>query len=306
MKYIGRERLSVEELFKKVRKTVYNLSGGKQTTWEHTSLIGDFYFNTGQLVHSLSIPYSEDVVKDINYSGSDEFAKLIGDIKSYDWNIQNPAIIKILKIVTSNLDKNQQFILGRNLLQASGAAREAQNFMKSLPINLKRFLTNDGNNDLLNGILFEIYFDPHSNFRKDKTKKHNFDEIILLRKNPLFRKSFEFISNLLLSTDYPLIYIPQNKDEIFDIDVVANNEKISNAIGIETEYQIISKITCNSVDILNEVSNYDIYYKNELGLKVILGNFLSAPIDLIQINSNIILKKIAISKGLEEDDLIKW
>jgi uncharacterized caspase-like protein len=42
LKYIGREFLSVEELFKKVRKTVFTLTEGKQTTWEHTSLIGDF------------------------------------------------------------------------------------------------------------------------------------------------------------------------------------------------------------------------------------------------------------------------
>lgn len=302
LKYIGRERLSVEELFKKVRKTVYNLSGGKQTTWEHTSLIGDFYFNTGQLVHSLSIPYSEEVVKDINYSKSDDFGQLIDEIRSYDWNIQNPAIEKILKIPVSKLDKNQQFVLGRNLLQASGAAYDAQNFMQYLSLNLKKYQAPDGNNHLLNGILFEIYFNPQAEFRKEKTKKHYFDEIMLLRKNPLFVKSFGFIRNLLLSTNYALVYIPKEIDEIFDIDVVANNEKIANYIGKETEYQIISKITCNSVDILNEIANYDIYGKNEFGLKKLLSNFLSAPIELIQINSNIQLNKIAISRALEENE----
>ena len=57
LQYIGRETLSVESLFKKVRKTVYNLTNGTQTPWEHTSLIGDFFFNTGQLVYSVEIPY---------------------------------------------------------------------------------------------------------------------------------------------------------------------------------------------------------------------------------------------------------
>jgi hypothetical protein len=306
LKYIGRERLSVEELFKKVRKTVYNLSSGKQTTWEHTSLIGDFFFNAGQLVHSLSIPYSEDVVKDINYSKSDDFGQLIKKIKSYDWNIQNPAIEKVLRMPVSALDKNQQFILGRNLLQASGAAYEAQNFMKSLETSLNKYQTTDGENYLLNGILFEIYFNPQGEFRKDKTKKHHFDEIISLRKNKLFSKSFEFIVELLQSTAYPLIYIPKDTDEMFDIDIVANNQKITNFLGKEIEYQIISKMTCNSVDILDDISSYDIYNKNELGVKQILATFLSAPTDLIQINSNIELKKVAISKALEEEDLVKW
>lgn len=306
LKYIGRERLSVEELFKKVRKTVFNLSSGKQTTWEHTSLIGDFYFNSGQLVHSLSIPYSEDVVKDINYAKTDEFGQLIKEIKSYDWNIQNPAIDKVLKMPLSSLDKNHQFILGRNLLQSSGAAYAAQEFMKYMNTNLIRYQSKGADNHLLNGILFEMYFNPQAEFRKDRTKKHYFDEVISLRKNKTFRKSFEFISGQLVSTGYPLIYIPQEKDEIFDIDIIANNQSIPNFLGDEKEYQIISKMSCNSLDILNDVSNYDVYNKNELGLKNILSNFLSIPTDLIQINSNVELKRIAISKALEEEDLIKW
>ena len=44
----------------------------------------------------------------------------------------------------------------------------------------------------------------------------------------------------------------------------------------------------------------------ELGLKTVVANYLSAPIDLVQINSNLELKKIAIVKPIEEDDLIKW
>jgi hypothetical protein len=306
LKYIGRERLSVEELFKKVRKTVFNLSSSKQTTWEHTSLIGDFFFNAGQLVHSLSIPYSEDVVKDANYSKSDDFGQLIKQIKSYNWNIQNPAIEEILRIPVLSLDKNQQFIMGRNLLQSSGAAYEAQKFIESIETGLRKYQTTDGENHLLNGILFEIYFNPQGEFRKDKTKKHHFDEIISLRKNKLFSKSFQFIIGLLQTIAYPLIYIPKDTDDIFDIDIISNNQKIVNFLGKETEYQIISKITCNSIDILDEISNYDIYNKNELGVKQILGNFLSAPTDLIQINSNIELKKVAISKALEEENLVKW
>lgn len=306
LKYIGRERLSVEELFKKVRKTVFNISNGKQTTWEHTSLIGDFYFNTGQLVFSVIIPYSEDVVKDVNYSKNDKFGQLIQQIKSYNWNIQNPAIAQALNIQPNLLDKNQQFILGRNILQASGAAYEAGNFMTELPTSIIGYTTADGENNLLNGILFEIYFNPQAEFRKERTKKHYFDEIISLRKNPTFKKSFEFINNLLIATKYPLIYLPQETDTYFDIDVIANNDIIKNIHGNEVEYQIISKINCNSIDIVNDISQYDIFGKNELGLKKILSNFLSIPQELIQINSNLELKKIALAKGLEEDDLIKW
>ena len=306
LKYIGRERLSVEELFKKVRKTVYNLSNGKQTTWEHTSLIGDFYFNAGQLVHSLAIPYSEEVVKDINYINNDDFGKLIQKIKSYDWNIQNPAIEKVLKIPRQELDKNQLFILGRNLLQASGAAFSAGEFMEKLPDSLNDYLESDGENHLLNGILFEIYFNPQGEFRKDKTKRHFFDKIISLRKNEKFIKSFDFIRELLFSTEYPLIYIPNPQDEIIDIDIIANNQKVSNSWNVESEYQLINKITCNGVEIISDIVNYDVYGINENGLKKVFQTYFSAPENIIQINSNIELKRVAIARQVEENDLVKW
>lgn len=68
-----------------MRKTVYELSSGKQITWEHTSLINDYYFNTGQRVHSINVPYDENVVKDINFKLSSEFGSLIEKLRSHNW-----------------------------------------------------------------------------------------------------------------------------------------------------------------------------------------------------------------------------
>ena len=144
LQYIGRETLSVESLFKKVRKTVYNLTNGTQTPWEHTSLIGDFFFNTGQLAYSVEIPYDEVVVKDSLFDGGDVFGNLILELHSCDWNRQNPAMEKIRRIPASDLNKNQQFILGRNLYQANGYAWEKHNFdrvffLRKNPIFAKSF-----------------------------------------------------------------------------------------------------------------------------------------------------------------------
>jgi hypothetical protein len=44
LKHIRTPGLSVEEAFKRVRISVRNLTQGKQTPWESSSLIGDFYF----------------------------------------------------------------------------------------------------------------------------------------------------------------------------------------------------------------------------------------------------------------------
>ncbi|MDM8539122.1 caspase family protein [Desulfobacterales bacterium HSG17] len=44
LRYIKIPNLKIEDIFKRVRKTVINESGNKQTPWESTSLTGDFYF----------------------------------------------------------------------------------------------------------------------------------------------------------------------------------------------------------------------------------------------------------------------
>lgn len=300
LKYLGREHLSVEDLFKKVRKTVYALSEGRKTTWEHTSLINDFYFNMGQLVHSIEIPYSSEVVKDIDYNENTEFGNLISEIKTYNWHIQNPAINKILQIPPSELDKNQQFILGRNLLQASGAAASACNFMEQIRTNISRY-TKDDENHVLNGILFEVYFNPHGEFRQSATKTHFIEEVLALRKDLSLKNSFQFISDLILNTGYNLIYIPKHEDEFIDIDVVATEEKGQDFLGNEITYQVISSITFNGINITKSMMNYHITGENENSLKQAISSFFTAPINLIQINSQLKLDKIAFIKTTTSD-----
>jgi hypothetical protein len=306
LQYIGREYLSVEELFKKVRRTVYNLTGGRQTPWEHTSLIGDFYFNTGQLVHSINIPYSEDVVKDANFkSTSDQFSQLITELRSYNWYRQNPAIIKLLTTTPASLDKNKQFILGRNLLQAAiGSANEATEFIKDLRNNARKY-DDDGENHLLNGMLFEIYFNKHGEFRKDNFKSQLLEEVMALRKEPSVSKSFQFIASLLVPFQQVIpFWIPTNSDDLIDIDVQASNVKTKDWVGDEVAYDVISRVMLGTVDITDQLQRYEQTGRNGLALQKNAAHFLSAPKELVNINSNIPLKKIAFEQKQNPAELI--
>ncbi|EKT3967385.1 caspase family protein [Flavobacterium psychrophilum] len=291
LNYIGREWISVEELFKKVRKTVYNLTEGEQTTWEHTSLIGDFYFNTGQLVHSIQIPYDEIVVKDGDYINEDDFSELIFELKSSNWHRQNPAIEKLLKIVPKDLNKNQQFIFGRNLMQTNGYANNSTNFFENLTNNLIPYIIEEENH-LLNGILFEIYFNKQGEFRRENYKNYDFEKIFALRKNPRFNKSFEFLQNVLKPYQEFLYYIPSEKNSIIDIDVVATSEKSKDPFRNDTLFQIISRVNVFNKDITKQMTRYGIHGQNSFGLKEVLSNFLLAPKELININCNTELTRI--------------
>jgi len=302
LQYIGRERLSVEELFKKVRKTVSHLTQGKQTPWEHTSLVGDFFFNTGQLVHSLNIPYSDNVVKDAHYQGDGKaFGGLIEEVRSSSWDRQNPAIEKLLAIPPGQLDKNQQFIMGRNLLQAGGYAFKAGNFFEDLKNQISRYQS-AGENHVLNGILFEIYFNAHGDFRRDRFKTANFSQVMALRKDPTFAKSFEFIAGILRPyQDEAMFWLPEASDVPIDVDVLSTPVCEETAWEGKVDYDLINSIHIFGQDLTRLVRKLDVWKLNELGLQSALAEYFAAPIELIKINSNRPIKRITFPPLKKED-----
>lgn len=285
LSYIGRERLSVENLFKMVRRTVVQWSKNTQIPWEHTSLIGDFSFNTGQMVVSPQLPYSEDVVKDAEYAQGGVFGELINELKSYDFYRQNPAIDAIWRMRPTDLDKNQQFIFGRNLLQASAAAFGAQEIMSSLSHKMKRYLTDEGENHVLNGILFEVYFDSHGEFRGDNIKRYFFEEVLALRKYPDFSKSFEFIRAVLNPYKDALIYSIPEDDSKLDIDITLEEKTVMTAIIGEQVYSVISMVAVEGVDITQKVKNHFLFSSRSIQEAVAIAT--TAPEDAVVLHSNI-------------------
>lgn len=298
LEYMGRENIAVEALFKMVRRTVAHHTNNKQIPWEHTSLIGDFQFNTGQMVASPQIPYKESVVRDAEYDGNDAIVDLIKEIRISNYNRQNPAIDKLCAMSASSLDKNQQFIFGRNLLQSSEWAFSAQRFMNSLDSNLRKYLTKDGDNHVLNGMLFEIYFDSYGEFRSLKLKRHFFDEIMALRKKPDYAKSFQFIRTVIYPYRDNLIYMIPEDDAKLDVDIVAKDIKVTNAIGEETIYSLISSISVNNLDITNKVK-IKFKYAGKPLLDVIT-DVTDAPKDAVVIHTNITLQYLV--KFEDEND----
>jgi len=91
LQHIVGENIPVEEMFKRVRNTVYAISKGKQTSWEHTSLTGTFYFNSGQLSYSSTLEYSMQAIKDNLYEINNNTITdgIIKELKSHDYYVQN-------------------------------------------------------------------------------------------------------------------------------------------------------------------------------------------------------------------------
>lgn len=298
LEHIDELGLPIETFFKKVRTSVYNLSGGKQTSWEHTSLIGNFSFNSGQMIHSLNIPYSMDVVVDKGYDLNSDtlLSKIMEGFKSYTFEKQNIALQCFEKINPLNLDKNQLFIIGRNILQAAvGNAFDCISF-----INDQQKIANysiEGNNHLLNGIFFELYFDKDSNLR-DRVKSSFFLSTILeYHSNPALQSSFDFINKVLIPFEQRFLQIPSVQMNSVSLDIKLEKELYQKPFDDKgEEYYVIQSIKKDTKELLvdnDHISgpDYIMDYPREFftinALKSWLSEAFDYPSKYIKVISNI-------------------
>jgi tol-pal system protein YbgF len=61
LKYMMEPNLPIERVFKRVRIDVVKASGNRQTPWESSSLMGDFYFNTKRGIAVVQPPVNTDL-----------------------------------------------------------------------------------------------------------------------------------------------------------------------------------------------------------------------------------------------------
>lgn len=229
LQHIGTPKITIEELFKRVRNSLYITTDGKQISWEHTSLMGNFYFNSGYIEGSYISNYHTNTLKDKNFifEKASELHKIVEKLKSQDWYIQNPAINKISKLEFSNYTRDEIFILGRNIYQtACGGSNSAEIWINSIESNLNKFKEEVSFN-ILNGILFEIYFNSNGKLRGEfKTNRFLFEKILNLSDNIKYSKSFKFIQSYLSNYNQEIINIPEigNKMKL-DIKIGETDDK---------------------------------------------------------------------------------
>lgn len=173
---IEEENLPIESLFKRVRNKVYRGYDNLQLPWEYSCLTEEFCFNYGQLNPFFDKPYTEAAYNDWTYvSQNSGVNEIINGLKSYIYNTQNTAVGKLRRIYKIITDKNDLFVIGRNLLQAAhGGALECQEEISYA--NLRKYIW-QGENHVLNGILYEMYFDKSNQFRDSQKGMNMIDGI---------------------------------------------------------------------------------------------------------------------------------
>lgn len=68
LKHLSTPDINIEDLFKRVRNTLSSSTRGRQISWEHTSLMGDFYFNYSFVTDELLPEYSEKAIAEAGFT----------------------------------------------------------------------------------------------------------------------------------------------------------------------------------------------------------------------------------------------
>jgi hypothetical protein len=226
--------------------------------------------------------YSERALADCNFPTDDSTlaSETIENLKSYNWYIQNPALKKFLSLDLSKIEENQNykdklFVIGRNIYQAAcGGSANAVDTIE----NLRKIFTKLNDfiiNHLYSGMLYEIYFNSHNQFREQAFKATFINQIFSLQDYPRLLPSIEFINNKLNSYKNQLIVLPSQTPISINlkIDCEVRNDSSLDFLGIINIYHSISNITINGHSLVTEIEEEAIewYYNINGNIEEVIG-----------------------------------
>lgn len=219
LKHINTPDVPVEDLFKRVRNSLSVSTKGEQVSWEHTSLTGDFFFNVSAGRRLVS--YGPEATSDSLFAlkPSTPVSAVIAALKSCNWYTQNPALTALTATDAEAADLDTLFVLGRNVYQAAcGSAKAASAYIADFR-NKTAGLSAPKQKAILDGMLFEVFFNSKGELRRD-FKMSKFNELFELRKIPELAPSFELLSEVLL-TYHNRFYVIPGKARMVSIDLEA-------------------------------------------------------------------------------------
>ena len=194
--------------------------------------------------------FSESATADIDFrlSDRDEVSIIIKKLKSHDYYIQNPAILKLEESDHSEISKDQAFVLGRNIYQsACGGANNSKSFMNylrssltSFPKNISRFM--------LCGMLFEAYFDSKGEFRKYSIKGQYINKLFEIQTAKPYKQCIAFIKNHLEPYRDYLIATPNDPPIIITLNLKIIKLK-------SKECYRINELSCGNNNLLKEIND---------------------------------------------------
>lgn len=233
-------------------------------------------------------PYSGIALIDSQYESGNRnayFDEYIKKLSSHDWYVQNPALDKLmelreLKIEENNNNLDSAFVLGRNILQsADGSSGSAITFMENLsrfigkwPVKLKQAV--------IDGMLFEIYFDNKGKLRVPPFKASYMDDLLRNIQKLALNDPFSFINN----------NIQKHAGESF-APSVGTSDRYLFSFSFDASQNVI-KVECNNKDITTTYPSayFPSVFSSRDSLRAALSVYYAIPeqnIDISDIPRNV-------------------
>ncbi|MBA6379296.1 MULTISPECIES: caspase family protein [unclassified Colwellia] len=284
LKHLNKTDTPIENVFKRVRNSLSLITKGKQTSWEHTSLMGDFFFNLS--LGNRIDKYSKSAISDELFALDEKLPlhEIISKLKVHDWYIQNPSIRAVTSNDLKESDKDTLFVLGRNIYQAAcGSSDGSSDFINNFRTKTQG-VDKDKVENILEGMLFEIFFSSKGDIR-NSFKLSRFNAVFELQKHDDLAPSFEFISECLLPFQNRFYVIPGKP--INDVTVAVTTEKNSvgeyKVTGVYYEGDDVIQVDPSAHVFSDEVFYEPMRYNAFLSMlsedMIIPRNFLSIDID---------------------------
>lgn len=232
LEHIDATDCSIETMFKRVRNTVAAASKGKQTSWEHTSLSGEFYFNLslGNLIDEYDGTALADRLFVIDPAKKSH--RIIAGLKTWNWFKQNPALKLLDRDSAQKMSKNSLFVIGRNIYQAAcGNADGAKEFLQDF-MSVTSGYSEENRKAILDGMLFEIFFNKDGKLR-ERLKRRYMDEIFELQQYEEVKPSFDFIADALTATGGDFYAVPGKGHQLA---VTVSTKKKNDGLVVDAIY----------------------------------------------------------------------
>jgi hypothetical protein len=210
LQHIATPNLLIETMFKRVRSTLESLTNGRQTSWEHTSLVGDFRFQLSAVPGASQ--YGPMATGDGLFPRNTRASgQLIDALKSLNWYTQNPAIDNFTLEDARACTTDELFVIGRNIYQAAcGGAHSAVEYIAKFKEKTTG-LDALQRKAILDGLLYEIFFNAEGQHR-GKPKLSQFDQAFDLQADPDLASSFEFLKGCLTHFSDRYFVLPGSGD----------------------------------------------------------------------------------------------
>lgn len=296
---IDMPRIPIENMFKHVREIVHADTSGRQIPWEHTSLMGNFYFNEDRMDSALNYSDMAFVCGPTDISNA-SIRSLLTGLDSRVFVENNNAITRISQLGFSDVSVTNLFVLGRFVFRAAvNGSFNAQGFIDGYDNNASIPL--EAKSHILNGMAYETYYD-------ENTLRYNMDghegigrKIIALLEKEQYQKSKNFIVEKLMRESGRTIYLP-GSEERFEF-AIECDESVNYVFGNGKNKYVVEKVKLHGENVLFDPSTED----GELCFELV---DVCTKADLIRKLSNALftfpdLVRITFNVSLEDNELIE-